>query len=77
MMMRNKIALTLGLCAAIAATVAFARPPGPDEIGEFYVYFDASGQIVGEASMDCEGGLFEWGVRTSRYSVGHAFCNPD
>jgi len=76
-MMRNKIVLALGLCAALAATVAFARPPGPDEIGEFYVYFDATGQVVGEASMDCDGTLHEWGVRTSRYSAGHAFCPGD
>lgn len=73
--MRRLIALGLG--AALFATTALARPPGPDEIGEFYVYFNASGQIVGQASMDCEGVLHETGVRTSRYSAGYTFCNPD
>ena len=28
--------IALGLGAALFATTALARPPGPDEIGEFY-----------------------------------------
>lgn len=73
--MRRLIALGLG--AALFATTALARPPGPDEIGEFYFYYDTSGQIVGQASMDCDGVLHETGIRTSRYSAGHLICNPD
>lgn len=73
--MRRLIALGLG--AALFAGSALAIPPGPDEIGEFYVYFNASGQVVGQASMDCDGVLHETGVRTNRYSAGHAVCNPD
>jgi hypothetical protein len=72
--MRKMIALTLGI--ALYAGTALARPPGPDEIGEFYVYFDTAGQVVGQASMDCDGNLHETGVRTSRYSVGYAICLP-
>lgn len=72
--MRKMIALALGV--TLYAGIALARPPGPDEIGEFYVYFDAAGQVVGEASMDCQGNLHETGVRTNRYSVGYAICLP-
>lgn len=75
--MRNPLILALGLAASLVATVALARPPGPDEIGEFYFYFDANGKIVGSASMDCDGNLFEEGIRTNSYSSGHAVCNPD
>lgn len=75
--MRRKTALVFGLLAAIAAGVAIARPPGPDEIGEFYFYFDQDGNIVGSASLDCEGNLYESGIRTDFYSSGHAVCNPD
>ena len=63
--MRRKTALTLGLLAALVATAAIARPPGPDEIGEFYFYFDQNGEIVGSASLDCEGNLYESGIRTN------------
>lgn len=69
--------ITLGLGAALFAGSALAIPPGPDEIGEFYVYFNTSGQTVGQASMDCEGVLHQSGVRSNRYSKGYAFCNPD
>jgi hypothetical protein len=75
--MRNPLILALGLAASLIATAALARPPGPDEIGEFYFYFDANGEIVGEASMDCNGNLFESGVRTNSYSSGHAICPQD
>lgn len=75
--MHRKTALTLGLLAALVATAAIARPPGPDEIGEFYFYFDQNGEIVGSASLDCEGNLYKSGVRTNFYSSGHAICNPD
>lgn len=74
--MRKSFALGLGLVAALVATTTLARPPGPDEIGEFYVYFDASGNVVGQAQMSCEGVLTESGIRTSSYSVGHLVCNP-
>jgi hypothetical protein len=36
--MRKSFAIGIGLAAALVATVALARPPGPDEIGEFYFY---------------------------------------
>ncbi|MGO1001526.1 DUF6289 family protein [Lysobacter sp. CA196] len=74
--MRKSFALGLGLVAALVATVALARPPGPDEIGEFYVYFDAAGKVVGQAQLSCEGVYSESGVRTASYSAGHMVCNP-
>lgn len=76
--MRNKtLTFGLGLAAALYATTALARPPIADEIGEFYAYFDASGNQVGSTSMDCEGNFSQSGVLTARYSRGIAFCNPD
>lgn len=72
--LRTVFALALG--SALFATAALARPPGPDQIGEFFVYFDAAGNVVGQASMDCSGVLHESGVRTSRYSTGYAICDP-
>lgn len=73
--MRKMIVIALGI--ALYAGAALARPPGPDEIGEFFVYFDAAGQVVGEASVDCQGNLHETGVRTNRYSSGYAICLPN
>lgn len=75
--MRNKIVIGLGLAAALVATAALARPPGPDEIGEFYFYFDENGKEVGSAELSCKGVLTETGVRTNNYSSGHMICNPD
>lgn len=75
--MQLKTRLAIGLTLAAIATAAFARPPGPDQLGEFYYYFDDSGQTVGTASIDCDGVYRESGVRTNRYSNGYAFCNPD
>lgn len=74
--MRKSFTLGLGLAAALVATAALARPPGPDEIGEFYVYFDASGTVVGQAQLSCSGVYSESGVRTNRYSAGHMTCPP-
>lgn len=74
--MRLKIALAIGLAASAIAATATAAYPGPDEIGEFYVYFDDSGNVVGRAAMDCEGNLTSSGRRTDNYSVGYAYCNP-
>lgn len=74
--MRKSFTFGLGLAAALVATVALARPPGPDEIGEFYVYFDASGAVVGEAQLSCSGVYTESGIRTARYSAGHMMCPP-
>lgn len=74
--MRKKLALACITAAALYATVAFARPPGPDQIGEFYFYFDEQGEVVGSASLDCDGVYSESGVRTNHYSNGFAICNP-
>ncbi|MFC3550248.1 hypothetical protein ACFOLC_04395 [Lysobacter cavernae] len=74
--MRNKTALSLGLLAALVATAAFARPPGPAVAGEFYVYFDQSGEVVGRASIDCLGEFHQTGKATNFYSNGYAVCNP-
>ncbi len=74
--MRKSLPLALGLAAALVATAALARPPGPDEIGEFYVYFDEAGNVVGQAELSCDGIYSESGVRTSRYSAGHMICPP-
>lgn len=74
--MRNKTVLGLGLLAALIATAAFARPPGPEVAGEFYVYFDKNGEVVGHASLDCEGRYYQSGTLTNFYSNGYATCNP-
>jgi hypothetical protein len=74
--MRKSFAIGIGLAAALVATVALARPPGPDEIGEFYFYYDANGDVVGSAELSCAGVLTESGVRTAKYSSGHMFCPP-
>ena len=74
---RKNLLFALGLGALVYASSAFARPPIADEIGEFYFYFDQDGNIVGSASLDCEGNLYESGIRTNSYSSGHAVCNPD
>lgn len=74
--MRKSFALGFGLAAAMVATVALARPPGPDEIGEFYFYFDAAGNEVGHAQLSCSGVYTESGVRTANYSAGHMICPP-
>lgn len=73
--MRRLIALGLG--AALFAGSALAIPPGPDEIGEFYFYYNRSGQIVGQASMDCQGVLHQTGVRSNIFGKGYFVCNPD
>lgn len=72
--MRKMIIVALGI--ALYAGAALARPPGPESIGEFYVYFNAAGQVVGEASIDCQGSLHQSGVRTNSYSIGYAICLP-
>ncbi|MGK4005293.1 DUF6289 family protein [Sorangium sp. So ce1036] len=72
----RKITLLLGLATTLVATAALARPVIADEIGEFYIYFDAEGRVVGRSSMDCEGNYYESGVLTNRYSRGQAFCMP-
>lgn len=74
--MRNKTALSLGLLAALIATAAIARPPGPEVAGEFYVYFDQNGEVVGHASLDCQGDYHQSGTLTNFYSNGYAICNP-
>ena len=74
--MRKSFALGLGLSAALVATAALARPPGPDEIGEFDFYFDAAGNVVGQAELSCSGVYTESGVRTAKYSSGHMVCPP-
>lgn len=74
--MRKSFALGLGLTAALVATAALARPPGPDEIGEFYFYYDAANKVVGEARLSCDGKYSESGVRTANYSSGHLICPP-
>lgn len=75
--MRKRLIAALGLALALYATAALARPPIADEIGEFYVYFDANGDVVGQSTMDCDGVYYQSGVLTSRYSSGKAFCPGD
>jgi hypothetical protein len=72
----RKITLMFGLATTLVATAALARPPIADEIGEFYIYFDDAGNVVGQSAMDCEGKYYQSGVLTSRYSRGKAICNP-
>ncbi|WP_242108492.1 DUF6289 family protein [Luteimonas aquatica] len=70
----RKRSMGLGLGALLVTTAALAVPPGPDEIGEFYFYYDQSGSVVGNAWMDCDGKLYEEGVRTDKFDVGHTTC---
>ena len=67
------------LFAALAALVvgaAIAAAPGPTAIGEFYYYFDASGNTVGYRAIQCDGSYIAWGKTSARYSNGYALCLP-
>jgi hypothetical protein len=70
-----KIALAIASACIIGA--AFAAPPGPTTIGEFYYYFDASGHVTGYRAIDCNGNYTSWGKTSTQYSNGYAICNPN
>lgn len=72
---RARVALALLAALAIGSVAAFA-PPGPTSAGEFYYYFDASGNVVGYRALDCHGVASGWGKTSARYSNGYAFCDP-
>lgn len=74
---RTSALLAFGASALLYATIASARPPVADELGEFYAYFDESGNQVGSSSLDCDGNYSQSGRLTARYSNGYAFCPTD
>ncbi len=71
----TKIALALGAAFAIGAAVAAA--PGPTSRGEFYYYFNASGQVIGYRAIDCNGNTTGWGKTSTFYSNGYQLCLPN
>jgi len=73
---RGRRPLLLALAAALVVGAAIAAPPGPTAIGDFYYYFDASGNTIGYRAIDCYGNYSAWGTTSNRYSVGHAYCVP-
>lgn len=70
----TKIALAIATACVIGAAVAAA--PGPTARGDFYYYFDASGNTIGYRAIDCNGQYTAWGKTSTRYSNGYAFCDP-
>ncbi|MGH8080834.1 MAG: DUF6289 family protein [Lysobacter sp.] len=74
--MRKKLALALGLAAiaAVGAAVAAIGPTGP---GQIYTYYDASGAVVGQSSIHCDGTREAWGTPTKNYGVGYYICDPE
>lgn len=66
----------LAALAALAVGVAIAAAPGPTAIGEFYYYYDASGNQVGYRAIRCDGTYVAWGKTSTRYSNGYALCLP-
>jgi hypothetical protein len=71
----TKIALAVGAAFVIGAAVAAA--PGPTSPGEFYYYFNASGQVIGYRAIDCNGNPGGWGKTSTRYQNGYQLCLPD
>lgn len=74
--LRGRRPWLLALFASLALGTAFAANPGPTSIGEFYYYFDASGNTIGYRAIDCQGNLTAWGKTSARYSNGYAICLP-
>jgi hypothetical protein len=72
----RKTALILGLAAAAVAGYAIAAigPTGP---GQFYYYYDSTGNAVGYQAIDCHGNYTSWGKFTKRYADGVFLCDPD
>lgn len=73
---RRVAKITLALATACVIGAAIAAAPGPTSIGEFYYYFDASGNTVGYRAINCNGVHVSWGKTSTRYSNGYAFCDP-
>ncbi len=74
---RTSALLAFGAATLLYATLASARPPIADELGEFYFYYDDAGNQVGSSSVDCDGNFSQSGRLTARYGNGYAFCPPD
>ena len=72
----RKTALILGLVAATVAGYAIAAigPTGP---GQFYYYYDSTGNVVGYQAIDCHGNHSSWGKFTKNYADGYFICDPD
>jgi Family of unknown function (DUF6289) len=74
--MRNKIALTLGLVAAIVTTAALAVI-GPTQPGDYVYYRDDNNEVVGQAWIACYSSeIQEWGIRTANAVKTHMTCPP-
>ncbi len=73
---RRAAKIVLALSAACVIGAAIAAAPGPTSIGEFYYYFDASGNTIGYRAINCNGVHVSWGKTSNRYSNGYAFCDP-
>ncbi len=70
--MRTKLAIALGLSAALAAGLAIAKPNN----GDLGIYLDDSGNVVGTFAVSCEGVFSYQGTRTSHpVTNGHLMCN--
>lgn len=74
--MRKRAMLLLGLAAAMAIGTVMAAigPTGP---GQFYYYYDASGDVVGYQAIRCDGTREAWGKFTHDYADGYFICDPD
>ncbi|HEY1137328.1 MAG TPA: DUF6289 family protein [Xanthomonadaceae bacterium] len=72
----RKTALAIGLVAAAVAGYAIAAigPTGP---GQFYYYYDSTGNVVGYQAIDCHGNYSAWGKFTKHYADGYFICDPD
>ena len=72
--MKKKALFSAMLISSLFAFQALATGPTPDELGEFYVYYDEEGNGVGRASMDCEGNIGGGGQVTENYYHGYFSC---
>ena len=72
----KKFPFLIGLIASAVFGVAYAYNM-PTQPGQSYVYLDEAGQVVGGASMSCDGSqVTTWGTITGRYSVVRNFADP-
>lgn len=61
-----KRTLRLGLAGALLAAAGIVLAvPGPSKPGDYYVYRDDSGAVVGRSWIDCKGERFDEGTPTA------------
>ena len=73
---RNMSTWATGMALAFMVGAAIAAAPGPTHRGDFYYYFDASGNTIGYRAIKCDGTYVSWGKTSSNYSNGYAICLP-